>query len=289
MATAAKGLNNHAAETNADEVPLKKCTDEVLRKIGRNLVVYQQIESMLKTLIANRKLSGTEKELQEKLAAQNESVQNLSLGMLTNEYNKQLTNNHDALPKATTELWASFTFVRDQRFAEQQNEALEKLVIIRNELAHQLLKICDFGVIESVANFDAYLEQQYKKAQAVHSNLMAELKDFAYVQSALAAFLGSEAYEKHTEIISLQQSRIVSLLCDISDKNKRDDGWTLLGKAAQLLDQFDAEEIKTINERYGFRSLKKLMLASDLFDFKDEPTNKCGTRTVYRCRNANLN
>ncbi len=34
--------------------------------------------------------------------------------------------------------------------------------------------------------------------------------------------------------------------------------------------------------RYGHRTLKKLLRATELFDLKEEPTPGGGTRTVYR-------
>jgi hypothetical protein len=35
-------------------------------------------------------------------------------------------------------------------------------------------------------------------------------------------------------------------------------------------------------ERYGHRTLKKLLRATELFDIEEEPTARGGTRTIYR-------
>ena len=37
-----------------------------------------------------------------------------------------------------------------------------------------------------------------------------------------------------------------------------------------------------LSQRYRHRTLKKLLLATELFDIEEEPTPKGGTRTIYR-------
>ena len=52
--------------------------------------------------------------------------------------------------------------------------------------------------------------------------------------------------------------------------------------ACNVIRQLDPEELTQVSQRYGHRTLKKLLMSSDLFDIEEEPTPKGGTRTIYR-------
>ena len=44
------------------------------------------------------------------------------------------------------------------------------------------------------------------------------------------------------------------------------------------------KEIALLKERYGHKSLKKLMLATEIFDIHEEATRKGGVRVLYRLK-----
>ena len=64
---------------------------------------------------------------------------------------------------------------------------------------------------------------------------------------------------------------------DIASKG---DVWLPLAVAGQYLRLHAPEEFSALKRRYGFATLKKLVVATELFDVENEPTNKGGTRTV---------
>ena len=81
-------------------------------------------------------------------------------------------------------------------------------------------------------------------------------------------------------------SPLVIRLADLARQKARPDGWLPLAMVGHQLWLHAHDEMSSLKERYGFSSLKKLVIATGLFDVQDEPTIKGGKRTVYRIRNA---
>lgn len=64
----------------------------------------------------------------------------------------------------------------------------------------------------------------------------------------------------------------------------REDGWTLLNYAGELLHQNILDKYAECKKHYGHNSLKKLIQATKTFDLKEEDTAKGGKRVLYRLR-----
>jgi len=68
------------------EVELEKARNEVLRKIGRNMLLFQQMEYMLKYIVANSELSGNIDELKVNREKRTEKVRTQTMGLLIGQY-----------------------------------------------------------------------------------------------------------------------------------------------------------------------------------------------------------
>lgn len=78
--------------------------------------------------------------------------------------------------------------------------------------------------------------------------------------------------------------RIIYYLAEIAAQFMRPDGWTLLSRAGQIIREQAPEEITEVYQRYGHKTLKGLILATELFEIKEEPTNKDGIRVLYKLK-----
>jgi hypothetical protein len=56
----------------------------------------------------------------------------------------------------------------------------------------------------------------------------------------------------------------------------------VLSTAANIIRSLEPGELVDLHKRFGHRTLKKLMQATELFDIEDEPTAGGGARTIYR-------
>lgn len=83
----------------------------------------------------------------------------------------------------------------------------------------------------------------------------------------------------------LQASPLVSFLRDAASQICREDGWTYLARAGNLANRELAEEVKNLKERYGFKTLKKLLIGSGMFEVFDEPLPEGQFRTLYKTKN----
>lgn len=72
------------------------------------------------------------------------------------------------------------------------------------------------------------------------------------------------------------------MLGELATKTDRPDGWMVLDKADTIIRKLEPWELTDLGKRFGHRTLKRLLLATELFDVEDEPTPKGGRRTVYR-------
>ena len=77
-----------ASAAAADDKPpeLKKAQDEVLRKIGRNVLLFQEIEGLFKHVVVHTKIEGTAETLEANYRDRIEQVQRLTLGVVVGRF-----------------------------------------------------------------------------------------------------------------------------------------------------------------------------------------------------------
>ena len=270
---------------------MKDCKDEVLRRIGRNLLLFQQIEGVVKFLVANGSIDGPASTLLAQHEQRAASIQKQTLGQLIGKLTNDFLSDADddmETPEPMQEDWMKFTFKRrgDGAFNEQQKIDLATVLAERNELIHHFLSRYNVQSLDSTREVMQYLDEQREKVLPVFERLKSMMNSQREFQCILAALLESDEFEKYFEPSWLQSSPLVIRLADLARQKARPDGWLPLAMVGHQLWLHAHDEMSSLKERYGFSSLKKLVIATGLFDVQDEPTINGGTRTVYRIRNA---
>jgi hypothetical protein len=268
------------------ETELEKAKNEVLRKIGRNMLLYQQVENMLKFLIANGKISGYASELKANKEQKTAVVLKQTLGQVVGQFVEKVHPEYDESTTEQAELkegYFSFSFKleSDAVFYKTKKDAFASIVADRNELIHHFQLRFNLQSIESCLEADLYLQQQREKLLPEIEDLKNLIETLQAGRKEFVGFLVSEEGNKQFELLWLRQSRLVILLAEISKQVVRPDGWTLLSRAGQLVSQHAPKEIAVLNERYGHKTLKGLILATELFDMMEE-ASKGGTQLLYR-------
>jgi len=159
------------------------------------------------------------------------------------------------------------------------------MVSHRNELVHHLLPKFDTKSIESCIQIEKLLDEQRDKILLEINELRQIVNSLQEGKKILAEFLISDEGKQQFELSWLRQSRLVLLLGDIAVQTARTDGWASINIAGQLIRQHAPEEIASLKERYGHKSLKALILATEIFDLYEEPTDK-GFRILYRLKSG---
>lgn len=271
------------------EVELEKAKNEVLRKIGRNMLLFQQMERMLKYLITNGNVSGYISEFKANKEQRAEIIRKQTMGQLVGQF---LEDTHIGCDESTEEpeerkeayFSLNFKVECDAVYYENKKQVLASIVADRNELIHHLLPGFNPNSIESCLETDRYLEQQREKLIPEFDLLRNMIENLQEGRKELAGFLLSDEGDKHFKMLFLRQSRLVKLLVEKSNQVARCDGWAVLDAVAQQIRQHSPEVITALKKRHGHKTLQGLILATDLFDINEERTDKGGIRVLYRLK-----
>jgi len=270
-------------------MPLEDSVNEVLRKIGRNMVLFQQLEHLLKFLVANGELSGYASDLENIKKKRANSIKNQTMGQLVGQYIENTNpdcEEHSSEPEEIKDVYLSFNFRIgcDSIYFEAKKEALARMVSERNELVHHLLPDFDTSSVKSCEELGGKLDCQSEKIRKEIKEMQAIAKALTEGKKELAIFLSSEEGKKQWKLSFLRQSRLALLLGDIATQTERSDGWALMNIAGQLVKHHAPEELALLKKSYGHKSLKGFILATEMFDIYEEATKKGGVRVLYRLK-----
>ena len=265
--------------------------DDVLRKVGRNVVLFQQLEHLLKFVVANGNLSGFASELMNLKKQKVEKVSKQTMGALVGQYvenSNPVSDTPSNEPEVLDEPYLSFSFniECDSDYYESKKEALAQLVSERNDLIHHLLPRFDMKSVESCETLGKELDVQSESIRLEIKNLQATAKALNDGRKEMADYLKSEEGRKELELSFIRQSRLVLILGDIATQMTREDGWVLISNAGHLIKDHAPEELEQMKKMHGYSSLKKLIQASEIFDVQEEITPKGGTRILYRLKDG---
>lgn len=271
------------------DTQLPELTNEVERRVGRNLLLFQHVERILKSLLANARISGYANELDGLHKARSERTSGQTMGQLVGQYTEEVLVDAEPrlqVPQDLKGAWISFSFQIefDDTFRERQLEDLRAIVERRNDLVHHFLQRWNPGSAESTRAALDYLDLQWQAMLPIRDHFLSVATDLQNGMAAHAAFLASEQGHSQLTTAWLQQSPLVKVLVEIAEHEGGTQGWTPLGTAGRLLRQREEGEVDLLLERYGHRTLKGLLLATDLFEVRDEATANGGQRAVYRLR-----
>lgn len=269
-------------------------SDEVLRRVGRNLVTFQLIESFLKFLVANSNFSQIVEYENDSLREKSEngnSAAGSMLGQLVGKYVADVLVDAGAelpeaeLPKGVV-FRTSFTFrVECERdVLESLRVDLKRMTEARNELVHHFLPRWKPQNEEAMSEAMAYLDSQREMVLPMFDHLKATALDLQQSRQSMADHFASPEFAREVELILLRQSSLVKLLCHIAGQVQRADGWTYVAMAGQMAAREIPDHLRDLKARYGFSTLKKLLIGSELFEVMDEPLENGGFRTLYRLK-----
>jgi hypothetical protein len=270
------------------DAALKSIKNDVFREIGKNVIAFQLVENLLKALLGIGRIEGVASELatvRERRMAQTASLTMGGLaGRFADEILRAPNEDSDEL-HATNQIRISFSFglESDDAFCGQQKQALKMLVKQRNELIHHFVAKWDWKSVENMRDAVRYLELQSERTEAQRAFLASIYIAFKEGLEVHAAFLNSEEFARHFELLWLQQSRIVSLLYEFAMQSARTDGYASVAGAGTFVHNHARDDVLNMKARYGFAGLLALIVGAELFDVIEEPTTD-GVRQLYRVK-----
>lgn len=262
---------------------------EVQRKIGRNILLFQQLEYALKYVVANGQFSGYSSDLEKIITSKRELVNKQTMGQLVGQFvesNNPTRDNYSDEPEELKEAHFSFDFrvETDEKSYEEQKETLSRLVLERNKLVHHLLPEFDPNSFESCEKVEKKLDNQADRVRIEVKNIQSLAQSLSDMRKKVSDFLASEEGKNEYLLSFLRQDRLVILLAEISNQVAREDGWTLMNIAGQLVKQHAPDELELLHKGTEYKSLKSLMVKTEMFEFNEEITDKGGMRVLYKLK-----
>jgi len=269
----------------------KDLVNEVYRRIGRNIILFQQLELLFKQLVISGDISGNVHEIQKNVSDRVSKISSQTLGQVVGQFIDIHDPNVDVdemlLTRSENKL-NYFSTVRRVEYSQEDYEAkkamLADMVAERNQLVHHLLSAYDLNSVESCKDLLEHLDKQKNKVQTEINISRAQLGSMIKAAVKVYEFICSVEWEKQEKLSVLRQSLLANILGDVADQMKRPDGWTVINTAGNLLKEHAPNEYSQLQEKYGYRKLKEFILATELFDLKEESTVKGGTRVLYRLK-----
>ena len=298
------------------DTELEKHKNVVYQKIGRNVILFQKIELILKYLAATGQVSGYAREIQTIIEQQTATINKQTMGQVVGQFvENTYTQTDDRInePEELKDIWLSFNFkIQGEDVYKQRKKALQTVIAERNELIHHFVPKWAWNSIDDFREAEQYLvkrthkaapphdavapdsaegrsqvnrvDRQYDKTMPEFENLRTIWEHLQEKKKVLMAFILSDEYKQELQMFELRQSQPILLLGRISRQHARADGWTVLSTAAQRLRQNVPGEVNILKRQYGYKTLKDMMVATGLFDLCEETTKKGGSRLLYRVK-----
>jgi hypothetical protein len=272
-------------------IDLAEIRDEVLRKIGRNVILFQELEHILKFLASAQHPSTPMSKAMETRAERTDSIRVQSLGQIAGQVVEELfaaPDDEASAPTEITEPWLSFSFriAIDESSSEDTRKTLKALIDERNQLVHHLLSRWNLRDAEGCGALSHELDQQRLRIVRETDRFRAYANTISQMANELQAFIDSDDGRRQFDLMFLQSSRLAMLLAEIATTQVREDGWTLLSVAGSQLSSLVPEQFEKLKREHGEGSLRKLVAAIGLFDLQFEPTPNGGMRALYRARDS---
>lgn len=280
-------MDSISNQTVNEDKQLEEAKDQVLRSIGRNMLLFQQMEQALKALVSVSSISGYLSEFKSKQDSKRESVKTQTMGQLVGQYienNSPEQNDNNDEPENVKEPYISLSFriETDIENHTKQKALMASIVEDRNNLIHHFLPTFVPTSISSCIAAQKRLDEQANRVRTEVNNFRAILKSFDQGRRLMASLFASEEFQNHQEASWTQQSTLAKILIDLAQNKARKDGWMVLNKAVSIINTESPEELKNIKINHGCKKLKDMMIKAELFDFSEEQTAKGGTRVLYR-------
>lgn len=270
--------------------------NEVFRKVGRNLYIFQQIETLLKHLNVITDLSGPVSQIQAITERKVNKSYKSSMGPLVKNLVENIYTTAERIKLEEDEIGhlgeinephvrTRFNIETTPEYIATRDKALKALVDERNQLVHHLYTNVKHDSVERFIEIDSILDEQRERIIAEHEYLRVMVKEFADAAKAHDDFIHSTEGKHHLDLMFIQQSSIVQKLSELSISSSDKTGWTPLAAAGNEIKHELSDDFDKLKEQFGLKQLKDILIASELFDLKSEQTNKGGERWLYKLKN----
>lgn len=157
---------------------------EALRKLGRNIVNFSKIETVLKYLLSISQFGGTEETLPEQFHRNRAKFHKQTLGRLVQEFHKNVVVDDSQAETTTASSNSEISFYFNVTYSnpdllKSRERALSDIVVERNKLIHQELALLDTSCAEDYRKLISLLDEQ-------NPRLLAHLEELGWMLESVS-------------------------------------------------------------------------------------------------------
>jgi hypothetical protein len=272
---------------------LRQAYEEVLGKVGRNMLLFQQAERLVRRLVALGSLSAKPGNAAECIEKRASACLSMTMGQLVRKFmeppgaGRRLSPDpSDAADVDSARLSVRFSFGNTDDGQEPRKQTIADLIQERDRLVHHLLPRLDRSSLESCTETAELLDAQRRKIlpeiHRLQQNLKAVRADLEIILSHLESADGME----ELFLPEIQQCPLIRNLAAIASDSCAPEGWVRLGEAINLLEDFPPGRIKSLLRQFDHDSLTDFLVASQLFEIHLEAIPSGHHRVFYRLKRA---
>ena len=274
---------------------------DVQRKFGRNLLLLQQYERLMKAFVADQQyLEGPAEKLKQIKEDRINAVSKKSLGQVVGDLTgncirpalpEEVDDRDESILADADQAWfrISFQMEMQQSDFERTQQKLADLVKLRNDLVHHFLDSHDIWTKAGCQDATAYLDECFREVERHYNELRRWATHAMETRETMAAFVKSPQFSEwfvHGVFpdgggVNWLSCTIVNLLRDAEEIFARN-GWTLLQNAIAYIRKTEPEHVPS---RYGCSSWRQVLHESAQFDIRREQSaSGAPSQTWYKSR-----
>ena len=269
---------------------LQTAIDEVRRRTGRNLILFQSAEYCIKELVALGSLRLTPSNGPKSVA---DVVQGMKMETMGGMKNRLFEDHfHDGTKPCpdppdtpdSPEIWVCATFAIAYPDLIERRAAVDRMIVERNELVHNLLPKLSPWSIDSINEVALWLDRQREEVLPTVDWLQEQLQTVRKQINLLVQFMKAEEGKEAMRTRELQQSPAIGRLASLAEASPEPGGWISVRDAYRRLDEDEQDEIARLRKDYHLTSLSAVIAASRLFDLDLAPGGQGPSKAFFRLK-----
>ena len=248
--------------------------DLVSQKVGRNLLLFQKTEHVLKSMLEIGQISATS----DGWIFPEATIQ--TFGQTFSLFREKHIMAKEPAGIRTNDGWGiALGFSID---AVDLEETLGQMISDRNRLVHHFFQDFDLETEHGCGTACTVLDDQHNQYHPVLTRLRDYHRELREDFRELCESLRDPGVTLSWFLPEIRESILIKRFVTLSPTLSSADGWTSLAGACSIIQQESPSLISETMQRWEIKSVSQLLMASECFELKTEPTPMGGTRILYR-------
>jgi len=261
--------------------------EALLLKVGRNLLLYQKAELLMKELSFLSELVISFKENpKQALSRRAGNIANETLGQVTRALQQRIQRDNptpdllDSMPDGGIAF--TYTITMDEEATATHLTDLDELLKARNIFIHRLYpRLLDAGT-ESRALILQGLDDDHARFAPLVAVLESRLNFILKARQTHSEILASEEGKAEFSRWFHRTSPLVMKLAELHPTIAKEDGWASLNQALHKIRASNSTLIDTQLKLSECESSSELLLRTGAFEIREQPRKAASPRILYR-------